>query len=218
MNVVSASLGIRAPALRFLSRMAEDARGNLPIATVSRRCLAVGDQFGFVFGNGLLANFLVEYYAKPGYGPGRAVWILAKLFVSAMVGGPLARRVFRQRLDRLRLDGVVSPEKPLTAISASTVREVGLGFKLNHRADDDPERFAVLAIHGGARALVPDVVSVLLGRGISPVRADSAVVSQMEIVAADADAPYTIDGDLYRFQGDLRVSIGPRLDFVDPRR
>ena len=26
-------------------------------------------------------------------------------------------------------------------IGAATVREVGLGFKLIHRADDDPERF-----------------------------------------------------------------------------
>jgi diacylglycerol kinase (ATP) len=217
MNVVSASLGIRARAVPFLSHLAGQLRRGAALKTVSRRCLRVGDQFGFVFGNGILANFLVEYYARPGYGTARAVWLLTKLFVSALTGGPLSERVFRRRRDRVSVDGKVLPFGELTAVSAGTVREVGLRFKLNHRADDDPDRFAVLAIHGSARTLIPDLFSVWMGRGISPTRAYSALASELEIVPTDADSPYTIDGDLYRLHEGLRISVGPRLDFVDPR-
>ena len=41
---------------------------------------------GFVFGNGLMANFLEEYYAKDRYGTRRALQILAHTFASGLVG------------------------------------------------------------------------------------------------------------------------------------
>jgi diacylglycerol kinase family enzyme len=217
MNVVSASLGIRARTFPFLADLARQARAGTPFPTVARRCMKVGNQFGFVFGNGILANFLGEYYARPGYGPARAFWLLAKIFVSAVASGPLAERVFRPRRDRVTVDGQVLPFAALTAVSAGTVREVGLRFKLNHRADDDPDRFAVLAIHGTARTLIPDILSVYMGRGISVARAYSTLATELEIVPADGECPYTIDGDLYRLHEPLRVAIGPRVEFVDPR-
>jgi len=102
---------------------------------------------------------------------------------------------------------------------------VGLGFKLNHRADDDPERFGVLAIHAQPLALVVDLVAAHRGRGVAPSRAFSAVASTLEISLAPSpggngvnEMPYTIDGDLYRTSAPtLRISVGPRILFVRPR-
>src|SRR5262245_66531744 len=62
MNVVAASLRIRADPLRLLGQIVADSREGRALQTVSRRCLRVGDTFGFIFGNGMMANFLVEYY------------------------------------------------------------------------------------------------------------------------------------------------------------
>jgi hypothetical protein len=61
----------------------------------------VGGSYGFVFGNGLMANFLEEYYAKGGYGAGRAVWILTRTLLSALVWGGYARRIFRRYRGRV---------------------------------------------------------------------------------------------------------------------
>jgi diacylglycerol kinase (ATP) len=218
MNVVSSSLGIRVRAIPFLRRLAAGQRAGRAVLTIPRRCIQVGDHFGFVFGNGLLANFLVEYYGGEGYGPARALWLMTRLFFSALVGGPFVRRVFRRFRGRVLVDGTPLKFPDLMAIGAGTVREVGLGFKLYHRADDDPHRFAVLAIHAGARALVPDLLAVRTGRGISPARAFSAVASVLDIEPIDAGAPYTIDGDLYRAEGPLRIAVGPEVAIVDPRR
>jgi diacylglycerol kinase (ATP) len=220
MNVVARSLGVYAHPERTVRSLVADLRGGLPADTLSRRCLHVGKSFGFVFGNGLMANFLEEYYGGDGkgsYGPLRAMWILTRTFLSALVRGPYARRMFRSFRGRVWVDGKALPWPRLTGLGAATVREVGLGFKLNHRADEDPDRFSVLAIHAGPVALAADLVPVHQGRGIAPKRAWSAVASQLAIEAESPRWSYTIDGDLYHAEGRIEVGLGPPLRIVKPR-
>jgi hypothetical protein len=133
------------------------------------------------------------------------------------VGGAYSQQIFRRFRGRITVDGEVLPWTELTGIAAGTVREVGLGFKLNHRADEDPDRFSALAIHAGAVALAGDLVPVHRGRGIAPARAWSALATRLVIEPDEPNSGYTIDGDLYRVQGRLEVGMGPALRFVMPR-
>jgi diacylglycerol kinase (ATP) len=217
MNVVAASLDIRSEPERLIEELVEDARVGRAPDVVMRRCLKVGDSFGFVFGNGLMANFLEEYYGRGGYGARRALWILARTFLSAFVWGRYARKIFRRFEGQVWVDGQVLPWRALTGVSAATVREVGLGFKLNHRADEDPDRFSVLAIHSGPIKLAADLLPVHQGRGIAPRRAYSTVASRMIIQPNQAETSYTIDGDLYKARGPISIELGPELRFVKPR-
>jgi diacylglycerol kinase (ATP) len=239
MNVVASSLRILAPPAAFLRAIADDLRAGRPLELLPRRCLRVGEHLGFVFGNGLSANFLGEYYSPNGYGPLRAVWLLLRTVMSAVVKGPFVRRVFRRFEGRVTVDGATLPGARFVGVGAATVREVGLGFKLNHRADDDPERFGVLAIFAPPLALVRDFAAVHAGRGIAPSRAFSAVASSLQIEPSASSSnmtsltpgpgpssqagsqagemSYTIDGDLYRTAGALHISVGPRITFVKPR-
>jgi diacylglycerol kinase family enzyme len=223
MNVVASSLGIVTKPAPFLRILAETARAGAPLELLPRRCLRIGEHLGFVFGNGLAANFLGEYYADDAYGPKRAAWLLAKTLASAVWRGPFVRKIFKRFEGEVRVDGELLPRTRFVGVNAATVREVGLGFKLNHRADDDPERFGVLAIHGSPLSLAADVVAVRSGRGIAAARAFSAVASTLEITpAATGGQPpemsYTIDGDLYRVSvPSLKLSVGPRVLFVRPR-
>jgi diacylglycerol kinase (ATP) len=218
MNVVATSLRIRTRALPFLRRLAQLTQEGKAPATMSRRCMQVGDEYGFVFGNGILANFLVEYYAGGRYGPARALWLLFRLFLSALVRGPFVRRVFKRFRGRVTIDGKALDFPDLMAVGAATVREVGLGFKLLHQADDDPDRFAVLAIHAGARELVPDLLAVRTGRGVSPAHALSTTALQLDIEPLETDMAYTIDGDIYRSREPVRITLGPKVAIVDPNR
>jgi diacylglycerol kinase family enzyme len=218
MNVVTGSLHIRARPLEFLARLAAAVRAGKEIVTIKRRCLRVGDRFGFVFGNGILANFLVEYYQGKSYGPIRALVLMLRLLASAIVRGTLMRRVFKRFRGKVVVDDKALEFPDLMAVGAGFVREVGLGFKLFDRADDDPDRFAVLAIHSGALALFPDLWAVRNGRGIAPSRAFSGVAKCVEITGHDPEMAYTIDGDIYRAPGPLPVTAGPPISIVDPRR
>jgi diacylglycerol kinase (ATP) len=217
MNVVASSLKIRERPEVVVRALVDSARGGPPLETLRRRCIRVGDQYGFVFGNGLMANFLTEYYAPGAYGPRRAVWILFRILASAVVVGPYVRRVFHRFHGKVTIDGVPLAWPDFVSIGAATVREVGLGFKLIHRADDDPERFGIIAIHAGPLALIPDFGAVHAGRGIATSRAHSAVASTLEIEPGEGVMAYTIDGDLYRTGETLRITVGPVIDLVKPR-
>ncbi len=218
MNVVTGSLHIRTRPLLFLARLAEAVRAGKDVFTIQRRCLQVGDRFGFVFGNGIMANFLVEYYQGETYGPIRAALLMVRLLASAVVQGTLIRRVFKRFRGKVAVDDNVLEFPDLMAVGAGFVREVGLGFKLFDRADDDPDRFAVLAIHSSALALFPDLWAVRNGRGIAARRAFSGVARCLEITDQDPEMAYTIDGDIYRTPGPLPITAGPRIAIVDPRR
>lgn len=216
MNVVATSLGIRERPMTFLGSLVEAVRAGRSLDSLRRRCLRIGDTLGFIFGNGLMANFLTEYYGTGRYGPARAGWLLLRGLGSALIGGPFVRRLFKRFEGTIRIDGQLLDRTTFVGIGAATVREVGLGFKLNHRADDDPERFGVLAIHGAPLSLIPDFWSVHTGRGIAAKRAYSGVASALEVVPQAASMAYTIDGDLYRGEGPLSISVGPAISFLKP--
>jgi len=217
MNVVASSLGIRARPEDVLTELAANqGQGVLP-TTLSRRCLRVGKDYGFIFGNGLLSNFLEEYYARGSYGASRAVWIVFRILLSLATTRRYARRVFRRFRGRVHVDGSQLARTRLTSIGAATVTEVGFRFKLHHRADDDPNRMGGLAIHGGPLSLLLDVLDVRLGRGLSPKRAESFVASKILIEPEAAESTYTLDGDLYVARGPFTVEVGPALEIVKPR-
>jgi ABC-type polar amino acid transport system ATPase subunit len=128
MNVVSASLGIGGHPESIVAELAATVRAGRDLPVIDRRCLKVGDTYGFVFGNGLMANFLQEYYAgQDGYGPGRALWLLARTFSSALVDGDFAKKVFRRFEGRVVVDGTELNDdlKNITAVR----REVGMVFQ-----------------------------------------------------------------------------------------
>jgi diacylglycerol kinase (ATP) len=216
MNVVASSLGIRVKPESLLAELAAGERAGMAPTTIHRRCLRVGTGYGFIFGNGLLTNFLEEYYARGSYGARRAVWIIFRIMISVLTTGRYARRIFRRFRGRVQIDGSQLPRTQLTGIGAATVSEVGFRFKLHHRADDDPDRMGGLAIHGGPLSLLLDVLDVRLGRGLSPKRATSFVASRLSIEHEDKESAYTLDGDLYVSHGPITVEVGPTLEIVKP--
>ena len=216
MNVVAASLDIRVKPEELLAELAAAERAGLAPTTMERRCLRVGNEYGFIFGNGLLTNFLEEYYARGRYGTWRALWIIFRIVVSIFTTGRYARRIFRRFRGRVRVDDQALPHTHLTGIGAATVTEVGFRFKLHHRADEDPTRMEVLAIHGGPLALLRDLLDVRLGRGISRKRATSMLASRLDIAPEAAESAYTLDGGLYSRRGPLAVELGPALHIIRP--
>jgi diacylglycerol kinase (ATP) len=216
MNVVASSLAIRETPSVFLRAIVDAAGEGRSLDTIRRRCLRIAGETGFLFGSGLPANFLTEYYAPGDYGPRRAAWLLLRAFFSALWHGPFVRKLFKRFEGSVKVDGTLLESTAFVGLMAGTVREVGLGFKLVHRADDDPERFGVLAMHSAVLPLALDLWAVQRGRGIAPARAFSAVASRIDIQPKDGAMAYTIDGDLYRTHEPVAITLGPPILFLKP--
>jgi hypothetical protein len=120
MNVVSSSLGIRQPAAPFLSAIVGAMRANRPLETVRRRCLRIGDTLGFIFGNGLMANFLGEYYGTGEYGPARATWLLLRAIGSALIDGPFIHKLFKRFEGTVEVDGQPLERAVCIGVGAAT--------------------------------------------------------------------------------------------------
>jgi len=214
MNVVRSSLGLRADTPAFLDHLVATQTRGQPHDTFRRRCIDVAGRYGFIFGNGLVANFLDAYYEGGQSGQGRAAWLLGRTLGSALIGGPFRERLFRRFRGRVTVDGQVLGGSDHVAVLIATVSEVGFGMKLNPQADQDPERMSVLVLEADALALLRDVPSVRLGWGLAPGHGQAHLATRAELTPDDGQNVFTLDGDMYRESGTLVVKVGPHLDLV----
>jgi len=109
MNVVASSLGILVQPETLLAQLAAAQRDVRPHSVVLRRCMKVQDEYGFVFGTGLISNFLEEYYAKGDYGrPARSGSCCAPSCLKPSPGAT-PKRIFRRFHGRVFVDGQILP-------------------------------------------------------------------------------------------------------------
>jgi len=221
MNVVAHSLGLASDPYRFTAALAQRFLQQQTVPTTERRCLEISSggarQYGFIFANGMFATFLEAYYATGSYGGKRAAWVTLRAVSSGAFGGTYAKETLRPYVGGFSRDGAESARKSYSAITASTVTQVGMGFRLHHRADEDPDRFSLIAVTASPVALMRDVRQIRYGHGIDPTRAETQTAAHVGLLPTD-EMVYTVDGDLYRTTEPLQISPGPRLSFVKPLR
>ena len=214
MNTIANSLNIRGDTPQLLFELVDKYRcGKLHTFDIFERpLLQIGDKFGFIFGTGIIYNFLQEYYATGNPSPLVAGQVLAQTIASAMVGGELAKRVYRRFEARVVADGDTWARQDFTAVAASVVQEIGLGFKPFYRCGDRPGYFALLGIHTSALGFVADLPRVRMGK---PMRRDKVIDAIAETATFYADKiEYVIDGDAYEQEKELTLRTGPRLRFI----
>ena len=98
MNTVSKGLGITpGRPEQLLGRVVLDLSQGKPLTVVKRGTIDCSGQIGFICGLGVIPGFLKEYYARgrPFPTPVTAVTTLSRVAASAVVRGPLARRLTR---------------------------------------------------------------------------------------------------------------------------
>ena len=85
MNTIANSLGIRGETPQLLFELVDKHRRGSPSTCSRTEILQVGDKYGFIFGNGIIYNFLHEYYATGNPSPATAAKLISRAAASAMV-------------------------------------------------------------------------------------------------------------------------------------
>jgi len=215
MNTVARSVDwARGTPEAALAQAVADYRAGRGFALTDRHLVGVdGRYFGFMVAAGSIVAFLSRYYDSPGRGPWAAAKLVTRVAVSGLVGSPLARGIFRHTEARITCDGEPLPHGRFTIIYASSITDIGLGFKPTYLATRKRGFFHVLA--GPVRA--PQVVRRLrrLRHG-RPLGIETLYDNLAQHLRVEFSRPtqYMIDGDIFGAATVLDVVTGPRLTII----
>ncbi len=221
MNTIANGLGMpRRGPVELLERLVQAVDGGT-LTTNRRVAMAVGHEdgtrrLGFLFGMGLGYAFLEEYYVlgTPHPTPITAARTLGRIAGSIVVQGKTARRVVRPVEVEVAVDGSAWPTERYLLILAGTVEQVGLGFTPFFRVARGVDGFHVLGVHGSPTAVVARLHRVWRGRHLGDAVATEALATVATLECPEGVVPYFLDGDLYRADGRLEVTVGPAVELV----
>src|SRR5262249_44260801 len=131
---------------RMLAEIVATYRRGEPLAATEHQLVRVNlRDYGFMVGAGVPVAFLRLYYEQPRLGAGAAGRTMARLIGSLLRRGPLVRVTFAPMAAPLRCDGVRAGFGEYSVIYASTIEDIGLGFRPTYRARERPGSVHVFA-------------------------------------------------------------------------
>ncbi len=212
-NVVANNLGIRGTPEQVLFRLVEwHSRGQV-IPLKRLRMISVDGMYGFLFGNGIAAAFLHEYYKRKS-GPLGAALLAIAVWVSSLFRGRLFEKIVRDQKQKLRPSGAREIDQTACAVFSSTVPNLPLGVPLFHQLDNHPNEFQTVAFTTPAKDGW-QLPFVLVRRQGGPSRDKISFCCKALSIEMREPFDYTLDGELFTAtDGNLTIEVGPQLDFV----
>ena len=218
MNTVANSVGV--PHGRpegLLGRLIRSyvARASLPLENVERHVMRIGEHYGFLFGCGVVAGFLAEYYRSGEPSPLVAAKTLVRGIGSALTRGEMIQRMAKPFDGEVELgDGTRWERRDYLSVAAGTIDQIGLNFRPFYRFDEQPGHFHMLGIYTTPVGFCRDLPRVWRAEPMRPGKTHEAVAKRAIVRSADGIVRYMIDGDLHESKGDLPIEIGPRVKII----
>ena len=217
MNTVSNAIGIRGRPNSLLVNIVEKYYLKQPFEISERDLIKVtdrtGDSYGFIFGTGVISSFLSEYYATGRPTPATAARLVGRAVLSGAVRGPLVRRLFRPTEVEIEADGEAWVSGEFSAVLASTIEQIGLGFRPFIRCEAEPRSFHALALKATALQVIQLLPAIRLGQALSEDIAPDRVARRL-VLRAEEPLEYTVDGDLHHGGREIALETGPRLKII----
>lgn len=218
MNTVASGLGIRGKPATLLSSLVDRYHRQEPFALVERSLLKVDGeepQFGFLFGNGIVSNFLEAYYEGSEPSPLKAASVLTRAVASTLVGGALSARLMRPTRVAMKTDTGAWPMQDYLTVTAGTVDDMGLRFRPFMEAPRHPGYMQVLGIACRPVDVLWQLVRMRLGLLPNHPDISSSLTRRIEL-QSDQPISYMIDGDFHVGGTSLRLETGPTVRLVLP--
>lgn len=216
MNTQAHGLGITGTPEALLGRVVEAYHSGEPLPVARRSLLCVdGEQYGFIFGNGLIAQFLEPYYEGREPSPMKAAWLLARAVASALWQGPFIRRIMRPWHGVVAMDGQAFPESSYLTVTAGTIDDIGLGFRPFYQCLRHPQHMHAHGFRGSAWALSRELLRIYRAQPMKTDEVDSGVCRELRLTAAEPIV-YMLDGDFHQGGNEVLVRTDRDVEFVLP--
>lgn len=213
LNTIAGSLGVKGTTQNLMSDLLVKYHEDIPFEIRKLRLMKINDDYGCIFGLGVIYNFMEAYYAHPKVNTWVAAKTLFRVIGSASMRGALARKMFDRFDAEVTVDGNRWPFANYAALFAGSIRQLGLDFNVFYHMLTQNEAFHAYGLSTDAGGILPYVWRMRSGRSSgSPDVMDSKALS-MEIIL-QKPLRYTIDGDMLEAKDRFLISSGPELTVV----
>ncbi len=213
MNTMATGVGIRGRPDQLLGQLVQAYHSGQPLRTTERNCLLVNDQAGFLFGNGMLANFLEVYYQGSEPSPVKGARLLAQAVLSTMVGGAFSRRLRRRVRMRVTVDGHTWDSQDWLTVAIGTVDNIGLQFRPFPRVVGTPGHLEIIGVQGTLGDLAKVLPAIRLARPLNHPAFPNSLAKEV-ILEAEEPMGFMVDGDFHSAGQRLEIRPGPRITFT----
>ncbi len=211
MDIVAHSLSIRGPARRALRALLA-AGDQAKCIECSLLRVRGGErlQYGFLFGNAIIARFLEVQNEEGEASPALSTWILLRGSLSAMTGGPYAARLTQPFVGTVTVDGIRWPAQEWTAVAAGTVAQMGLGFRPFPSVQDTIGQLHAVGISSSVPRLALDLPRIYLGK-VPSQPGNHSQPAHSVVIRSEQDQSFMIDGDFHVGGRELTIDVGPTV-------
>ncbi len=215
MNMLGDSVGIKENQLDTLRKFVSSDPEKIKF--VERDTIKVGKYYAFIFGIGVVPNFLSAYYEGPRTGAVKATEIIVRGVVSGITGGQFAKKLLQKVYATVTINGREVPFEVITAILAQTIENLSLGFKPMYRALEKKGTFHTYVAGLSLPQIITKIPHLFLGK---PIKHKLVYDELAETMIIDSKFPlkYTLDGDLFESEDKIIAKIGPSVKFAIPER
>lgn len=219
MNTVAHGIGLsgrpRGILRRILARQAEGSAHPTATRHLMRIRDGLGpDRYGFLFGNGVISNYLELYYEGGDPSPVKGALILIRAVLSGLVRGAYARRLTRPTRVRVSLDGQRWAPDSFMSVAAGTVDDMGFGFRPFWNTIDNPGQLQALGFACSVPALASRIPGTIFARPWNHPDIIDQLGSHL-VLTADEPIAYMIEGDFHRGGQQVKVELGPEVHLVN---
>lgn len=177
-----------------------------------RDTIKINDKYCFLFGTGMVTNFLNEVYNGKEKGLLRNIQVALSAFLEG-VKNEENGKIFKRMNGEIYIDGKKLEMDPVNGILAGTVEHIGMGFSPLISASKEKKSFQVIITAMPPAKLVKNINRLRIGKEIDDIGYYNTICREMKL-HFNGNFEYTMDGDIYRADNELIVETGPAVKLV----
>ncbi len=177
-----------------------------------RNTIKIDNRYCFLFGTGIVANFLNEVYNGKEKGLIRNIQVALSAFAEG-IRNEQNGRIFTWMDGKIYADNKEIKINPVNGILAGTVEHIGMGFSPLINAVSDNKNFQLLITAMAPLKLLKNLNRIRTGQTIEDEGYVNTSCRKLKL-AYNSGFDYTMDGDMYRAEKELLVETGPAVKLI----
>ena len=212
MNNVARTINLKGRGPDLIKRLIWSLEKERAVEIHERDTIKVGNKYCFLFGTGMVTNFLDEVYSGTEKGLKRNIEVAAMTALEAVKNSPDGK-IFKMTEGDVIIDGRKIPMDKVNGILSATVEHVGMGFSPLIDAESLSHAFQTIVISMTPRKILMNINKIRKGKHIKSDGYFNSMTRDMTL-KFPGEFEYTMDGDMYTAIDELYVETGPRIRLV----